>query len=74
MVDTTVQKAGVRGFVGCLEYTNIIWHQIQTTMRENKDLHVLFLDLTSAFGSVPHEMLWTALNFFQVLVGHHTTC
>lgn len=37
--------------------------------KEKKDLHVVFLDLSNAFGSVPHEMLWTAFNFFQVPEG-----
>ncbi len=52
--DTSVQKAGISGFSGCLEHTNVIWHQIQTTKKEKKDLHVVFLDLANAFGSVPH--------------------
>ena len=65
-VDTSVQKAGIGGFSGCLEHSNIIWHQVQTAKKEKKDLHVVFLDLANAFGSVPHEMLWTAFNFFQV--------
>ena len=68
-VDTSVQKAGISGFSGCLEHTNVIWHQVQTAKREKKDLHVVFLDLANAFGSVPHEILWTAFNFFQVPEG-----
>ena len=68
-VDTSVQKAGISGFSGCLEHTNVIWHQVQTAKKEKKDLHVVFLDLANAFGSVPHEILWTAFNFFQVPEG-----
>lgn len=63
LVDISVQKAAVQGFAGCLEHTNIIWQQIQTSKKEKKDLH---LDLANAFGSVPHETLWTAFHFFQV--------
>ena len=36
--------------------------------KEKKDLHVFFLDLTNAFGSVPHEMFWNGFNFFHVSV------
>ena len=68
-VDTSVQKAGISGFSGCLEHTNVIWHQVQTAKKEKKDLHVVFLDLANAFGSVPHEILWTAFNFFHVPEG-----
>lgn len=53
MVGTSVQKARIPGFSGCLEHTSMIWHQIPCAKREGKDLHVLFLDLANAFGSVP---------------------
>ena len=65
-IDTSVQKAGISGFSGCLEHTNVIWHQIQMAKKEKKDLHVVFLDLANAFGSVPHEILWAAFNFFKI--------
>lgn len=65
-IDTSVQKAGISGFSGCLEHTSLIWHQIQTAKREKRDLHVVFLDLANAFGSVPHKLLWTALNFLNI--------
>lgn len=35
-------------------------------MKEMKDLHVDYLDFANAFRSVPHSILWMALNFFQV--------
>lgn len=46
--------------------SNIIWHQIQTAKKEQRDLHVIFLDLANAFGSVPHKVLWTAFTYFGV--------
>ncbi len=64
-----MQKAGISGFSGCLEHANVIWHQVQTAKKEKKDLHVVFLDLANAFGSVPHEVLRAAFNFFQVPEG-----
>ena len=36
LIDTTVQKAGIPGFAGCLEHTSMIWHQIQTAKSEKK--------------------------------------
>lgn len=29
-------------------------------------LHFVFLDLANAFDSVPHNLLWTAFNYFRV--------
>ena len=63
-----MQKAGILGFAGCLEHTSMIWHQIQTARSEKKDLHVIFLDLANAFGSVPHSLIWKAFHYFRVPV------
>ncbi len=30
------------------------------------DLHVVFLDLTNAFGSMPHDLLWSSFSFFHI--------
>jgi len=38
LIDTTVQKARILGFTGCLEHTSMIWHQIQTAKSEKKRL------------------------------------
>ncbi len=65
-IDTSIQKAGIAGFSGCLEHNSIIWHQIQTAKKERKELHVLFLDLANAYGSVPRSFLCAAFDFFQV--------
>ncbi len=65
-IDTAVQKAGIPGFSGCLEHTSMIWHQIQAAKKDKRDIHVIFLDLANAFGSVPHNLLWESFNFFHV--------
>lgn len=44
----------------------MIWQQIQTAKKDGRDLHIMFLDLANAFNSVPHNLLWTAFNFFRV--------
>ncbi|KAJ8352978.1 hypothetical protein AAFF_G00124830, partial [Aldrovandia affinis] len=44
----------------------MIWEQIQTTKREKKDLHVIWLDLANAYGSVPLQLIAYALEFFYI--------
>ncbi|KAJ8010150.1 hypothetical protein DPEC_G00071990 [Dallia pectoralis] len=44
----------------------MIWHQIQAAKKEKRDIHVIFLDLANAFGSVPHNLLWESFSFFHV--------
>ncbi len=65
-IDTSCQKAGIPGFPGCVELASMIWEQIQTTKREKKDLHVIWLDLANAYGSVPHLLIAYGLEFFYI--------
>jgi len=65
-IDTSVQKVGIPGSPGCLEHINVIWQRFQSAKKEKKELHVTFLDLDNAHGSVPHELLWAAFDFFRV--------
>lgn len=45
----------------------MIWEQIQTTKTKKKDLHIIWLDLANAYGSVPHQIKGHALEFFYIL-------
>ena len=63
LIDTSIQKVGISG--SCLEHTSTIWHQIQVTKKVGTDLHMVFLVLANAFGSVTH-LLWTAFDYFRV--------
>ena len=65
-IDTSCQKAGIPGFPGCVEHATMIWEQIQIAKREKKDLHVVWLDLANAYGSVPHNLIAFALDFFYI--------
>ncbi|KAJ8395939.1 hypothetical protein AAFF_G00026470 [Aldrovandia affinis] len=42
----------------------MIWEQIQRAKRERSDLHVVWLDLANAYGSVPHQLIDFAMEFF----------
>lgn len=65
-IDTNCQKAGVPGFSGCVEHATMIWDQIHKAKREKTDLHVVWLNLANAYGSVPHQMINYAMEFFHM--------
>lgn len=44
----------------------MIWEQIQRAQREKSDLHVVWLDLANAYGSVPHKLVEFSLEFFHI--------
>ncbi|XP_061896833.1 uncharacterized protein LOC133645919 [Entelurus aequoreus] len=65
-IDTSVQKGGVPGVPGCLEHTGVVTQLIREA-RENKgDLATLWLDLTNAYGSIPHKLVEIALTRHHV--------
>ena len=66
-INTSVQKAGIPDFPGCLEHSQIIWNSILSARRDKTELHVIWLDLANAYGSVPHHLIQMALEFFNFL-------
>ena len=67
-IDESIQKAGVPGIPGCVEHAFSIWEAIQTAKNKKEDLNVVWLDLANAYGSVPHELLMKAMEFFHIPV------
>lgn len=65
-VDTSVQKGGVPGFSGCVEHTSAISQLIREAKVNNGDLTVVWLDLANAYGSIPHRLIETALEYYNV--------
>ena len=64
-LNTYVQKPGVPGFPGCLEYSQIIWNSILSARRDKTELHVMWLDLANAYGSVLQHLIRMTLEFFN---------
>ena len=64
-INTSVQKAGIPGFPGCLEHSQMIWNLILSAKRDKTELHVIWLDLANAYGSVLHHLIKMALEFFN---------
>ena len=62
--NTSIQKAEIPGFPGCLEHSQMICISILTAKRDKTELHVIRLDLTNAYGSVPQHLIRMAHEFF----------
>lgn len=65
-IDTSIQKAGIPGFPGCLEHAQMIWDAIKEARREKRSIDVVWLDLANAYGAIPHAFIRFAMNFFWV--------
>lgn len=47
---------------GCSEHNFLLTSMEEEAIRSNdKEIHMAFLDLTDAFGSVPHQLIWKTL-------------
>ena len=65
-VNTSIQKAGVPGFSGCIEHTTMLWDWIKTAKNNKTELHIIWLDLGNTNGSVRHQLLEKAMEFFWI--------
>ena len=65
-VNESVQKAGIPGIPGCIEHAFAIWESIQHAKKQKEDVAMVWLDLANAYGSVPHQMIHNAMDFFWI--------
>ncbi len=65
-IDTSVQKGGIFGVPGCLEHTGVVTQLIREAREGRGDLTVIWLDLTNAYGSIPHKLVEVALERYHV--------
>ena len=65
-VNTSIQKAGVPGFPGCIEHTTMLWDRIKMAKNNKTEFHIIWLDLENANGSVRHQLLEKAMEFFWI--------
>ena len=60
-IDTSIQKGGIPAVSGCLEHTALLSQLIREAKSTKGDLVVNWLDIANAFGSLAHQLIFTAL-------------
>ena len=65
-IDTSVQKGGVPGVPGCIEHTGVVTQLIREARDSRDHLAVLWLDLASAYGSIPHKLVELSMSRYHV--------
>ncbi|XP_037067956.1 uncharacterized protein LOC119089394 [Pollicipes pollicipes] len=60
----SAQQKAFRSFDGVLEHNFVLQCAVNDARRAGGECHIVFVDLTNAFGSVPHALLWEALERF----------
>ena len=60
-IDPSIQKGGLPSISGCLEHTAVLSQLIREAKLEKKNLVITWLDIANAYGSIPHNIILTAL-------------
>ena len=63
---SSVQKGGVAEMPGCIEHTCVVSKLIREARENNGNLAVLWLDLTNAYGSIPHKVVEETFRRYHV--------
>ena len=65
-IDNTLQKGFLSETPGCLEHTFTLYELMQNAKREKRQLVISWIDLANAYGSVRHNLIQFALNWYHV--------
>ncbi|GBN73650.1 Retrovirus-related Pol polyprotein from type-1 retrotransposable element R2 [Araneus ventricosus] len=74
-------QKGFTPFDGVLEHNFVLQTRLEHARAQNKDLCVDWLDVTNAFGAVPHQLIYNALSaagsgeqFINIIKDIYTDC
>ena len=65
IIDESIQKGFLRNVSGTTDHIQVINHLAQH-IPSNGELHMVLLDLKSAFNSVPHHKLWAVMEHYRI--------
>jgi len=67
-IKTTIQKGFLAGVPGCVEHVFSLWEALREAKDEHRAIVISWLDLANAYGSVMHNLIQFALNWYHVPV------
>ena len=65
-IDRSVQKGFLPRVSGCVEHTQALMETLQDARRRKKEVTICWLDLANAYGSVSHNLIQFAAEWFHV--------
>ena len=65
LIDKTLQKAFLPGINGCIEHNLTLDELVKDAKQKKRTLHITFIDLADAFGSVPHNLITHSLQRYK---------
>ena len=65
-IQTTIQKGFLAGVPGCVEHVFSLWEALREAKEHKRAIVISWLDLANAYGSVMHNLIQFALNWYHV--------
>ena len=65
-ISRTVQKGFLTGVAGCIEHTFTLMEALKEANAQTRHIVITWIDLANAYGSVRHNLIQFALNWFHV--------
>ena len=65
-IDRSVQKGFLKGVAGCVEHTFSLQELLRDAYEHRRSIVVAWLDLANAYGSVTHNLIQFALEWYYI--------
>lgn len=65
-IDRAVQKGFLSGIAGCVEHSFALFEALRDATQQQRQIVITWIDLANAFGSVRHNLIQFALDWYHV--------
>ena len=65
-INVAIQKGCMEKVPGCWEHMSVVWDELKSAKAKNSNLVALWLDIANAYGSIPHQLIFMALERYGV--------
>ena len=65
-IPRSIQKGFLSGVAGCVEHSFMLWEALREAKEHTRQIVTTWIDLANAYGSVRHNLIQFALNWYHV--------
>ena len=65
-IQTSIQKGCMEKVPGCWEHMSLVWEELKDSKLKHSNIAAVWLDIANAYGSVPHQLIFTALERYGI--------
>ena len=66
LINSSIQKGFMEKIPGCWEHMSMVWNELKSSKAEHGNLAAVWLDIANPYGSVPHQLIFFALQRYGV--------